>query len=1167
MNEDLIERFKRAKGKMPHRSNTTQTEIWLLPQKLNNRVRQYYEPVKKPSEAGPWLDRPEVPMSDEILDIDSDNSSSSDVVEIVPIRETGGWESQGELSHHTYTAHSTTDITTDAYLSAHYELLREDVVRPLREAVCQVRRDPDRNENAFTSTIGIYQDVSEVCRNRHFSGPLADPYFLQVYIRGLVCSTRGIALRVTLSTFRAQKKILWEQSKRLISGSMVVLTPASDMFKSKAIVAVVAARQLATLNQNPPEIDLFVARAEELEIDPAMKFVMVEERSAYFEATRHTLLALQKMAEDSFPLAEHLVQVQPNVSAPAYVEENSCMNMTSVFRNNNNETYENVDTLARWPEQPQSDLDQSQAAALRRILTKKLAIVQGPPGTGKTFVSVQALRVMLVNMKRGDPPIIITCQTNHALDQLLRHVAKFEENFVRLGGQTKDRDVIKKRTLYEVRNSESSNALPGSVGPGARKKMKDLEKEIVAILSPLRSDEATLLDHRLLEQLGLLTTKQADSLEVGASQWVQATLSNANQAARSPLTVWLGRSLEAVQRLGESQDFGFDVEEADLEYEQLMEIEAENLAREDEEFDGLVGNIYTVADHFTGRKLQGVTSAEIMGCLKEQDMWKMPENIRGAIYRHLQSEAKTRLRDNVRQKAKAYDTQARLRRIGNWEKDETILRKQKVIGMTTTGFSKYRGLISALQPRVVLIEEAAETLEAPVISTCIPSLQQLILVGDHQQLRPHCNVAAHEGKPYCLNISLFERMVKNHVNYNILRKQRRMIPEIRRLLNPIYHDKIQDHPSVLVSANRPDVPGMGGVNSFFFSHQWPETRDDLMSAINKDEAAMIAGFVEYLVFNGIETEEITILTFYNGQRKQILSSLRTTPSFTNRYFNVVTVDSYQGEENKVVILSLVRSNDKNQIGFLGVDNRVCVALSRAQCGFYLFGNGMLMYRNSKTWAKVLEIIAGNKSRSERPKIRPNRLADKLPTCCTQHNTVTEISDETGWQTTHGGCALKCTVKLSCGHECPLTCHPFSHDTVRCHHHYEVAFQCGHTFIFLCGEDQVCSICPKARSPPHKKTNSLATQPSSRSSGSAPSWQSFSEEEPARYAKAGLFSDNKAPTPSPNAAITESSRLVELDDDGDGIARGAELLTLDDHNTVRRTQKNSSDESGGISLLD
>lgn len=70
------------------------------------------------------------------------------------------------------------------------------------------------------------------------------------------------------------------------------------MYSSKAIVAVVAARPLEALEQNPPEIDLFIPRAEEQEIDPAVEWVMVEDRGGLFEAARHTLLALQRMMRE-----------------------------------------------------------------------------------------------------------------------------------------------------------------------------------------------------------------------------------------------------------------------------------------------------------------------------------------------------------------------------------------------------------------------------------------------------------------------------------------------------------------------------------------------------------------------------------------------------------------------------------------------------------------------------------------------------------------------------------------------------------------------------------------------------------------------------------------------------------------------------------------------------
>ena len=79
-----------------------------------------------------------------------------------------------------------------------------------------------------------------------------------------------------------------------------MLTPANDMFKKKAVVATVAARPLSALEHDPPEVDLFIARAEELEIDPAVEWVMVEDRRGLYEAHRHTMLALQKMMREEY---------------------------------------------------------------------------------------------------------------------------------------------------------------------------------------------------------------------------------------------------------------------------------------------------------------------------------------------------------------------------------------------------------------------------------------------------------------------------------------------------------------------------------------------------------------------------------------------------------------------------------------------------------------------------------------------------------------------------------------------------------------------------------------------------------------------------------------------------------------------------------------------------
>lgn len=92
----------------------------------------------------------------------------------------------------------------------------------------------------------------------------------------------------------------------------------------------------------------------------------------------------------------------------------------------------------------------------------------------------------------------------------------------------------------------------------AKKKMKDMEKEIALILTPLRPDKKPL-DHRTLEHFNILTEAQADSLESGASQWVQAKKSNPNEA-RSPFLIWLGDKLIPVQPKQGPEEYGFDFE-------------------------------------------------------------------------------------------------------------------------------------------------------------------------------------------------------------------------------------------------------------------------------------------------------------------------------------------------------------------------------------------------------------------------------------------------------------------------------------------------------------------------------------------------------------------------------------------------------------------------------
>lgn len=408
-------------------------------------------------------------------------------------------------------------------------------------------------------------------------------------------------------------------------------------------------------------------------------------------------------------------------------------------------------------------------------------------------------------------------------------------------------------------------------------------------------------------------------------------------------------------------------------------------------------------------------------------------------------------------------------RVAGMERDYVLLAPLKVIGMTTTGLSKYRALIAALKPKILVIEEAAETREAPITAGCLSTLEQLVLVGDHKQLRPHCHRRELEGQPWNLDISLFERLVNNNVEFTTLAVQRRMIPEVRRLIYPIYKDAVSDHQSVRdLVTHRPPVPGMGAIRTFFFTAEYPEHMDDTMSSYNSAEADMCVGLVNHLVMNGTSARAITIITFYNGQRRHILRKLVEHPNLQEfrKDFVVKTVDSYQGEENDVVILSFVRSNADGQIGFLSNQNRACVALSRARRGMYMFGNARTLAKNP-FWNKILAILT-NKGKLAEPaskgiplpavsgvKEPQSRLGVTLPIVCTNHGTSVHIKGPEDWLANHSGCDLPCDHVLNCGHACILKCHPFPHEGNCCMEDCIRLLDCGHLCVKTCHEECAC----------------------------------------------------------------------------------------------------------------
>ena len=193
--------------------------------------------------------------------------------------------------------------------------------------------------------------------------------------------------------------------------------------------------------------------------------------------------------------------------------------------------------------------------------------------------------------------------------------------------------------------------------------------------------------------------------------------------------------------------------------------------------------------------------------------------------------------------------------------DSNICRRAAIIGMTTTGAAKFRRIVKSVEPRIVIVEEAAEVLEAHIVTSLTAQCEHLIMIGDHIQLRPKPSDYQIETK-YRLGISLFERMVIKGMHCDSLDIQHRMRLEIVELLVPHFYKSLQSAESV---SQYHDVWGVLG-NLFFVAHNEEEDSIyEMRSHSNQHEAEFISAFCTYLLNVGFKSHQITVLTMYVGQ--------------------------------------------------------------------------------------------------------------------------------------------------------------------------------------------------------------------------------------------------------------------------------------------------------------
>eukprot|EP00002_Diphylleia_rotans_P020124 TRINITY_DN3900_c0_g1_i1.p1 TRINITY_DN3900_c0_g1~~TRINITY_DN3900_c0_g1_i1.p1 ORF type:complete len:1003 (+),score=233.75 TRINITY_DN3900_c0_g1_i1:48-3056(+) len=292
---------------------------------------------------------------------------------------------------------------------------------------------------------------------------------------------------------------------------------------------------------------------------------------------------------------------------------------------------------------------------------------------------------------------------------------------------------------------------------------------------------------------------------------------------------------------------------------------------------------------------------------------------------------------------------------------EEVLSRVQVVLATNIGVELAS---SEYLPRfdLVVIDEAAQALEA---SCWIPILKTstVILAGDHQQLPP--TVKSKEAEKNGLGITLFDRLNKLYGEKitHLLNIQYRMNEKIMKWSSDaMYEGKLVAHSSV-ASHLLSDLSGVcrnaETDNTLVFIDTagcgYEESRESYGdSTYNEGEVSVVSKYIECLILSGLPAKDIAVITPYNAQVEKLREVIR------EKYpaIEIDTVDGFQGREKEAVVISLVRSNDKREVGFLSDERRMNVAVTRARRHAALIGDSDTISSN-KFLGAMFEYFSAN----------------------------------------------------------------------------------------------------------------------------------------------------------------------------------------------------------------
>jgi len=269
--------------------------------------------------------------------------------------------------------------------------------------------------------------------------------------------------------------------------------------------------------------------------------------------------------------------------------------------------------------------------------------------------------------------------------------------------------------------------------------------------------------------------------------------------------------------------------------------------------------------------------------------------------------------------------------------EQEVLARAPVVLATLTGLDAPP--LAGRRFALAVVDEATQAVEPAAILALLRA-DRAVLAGDHLQLPPTVlSAAAQEGG---LGVSLFERLAALHGDSAkvTLAEQHRM----NRLImgypsEALYGGALRAHPSVADHAvdARPlevvDTAGRG------FEEETPPGSD---SRQNPGEAELAAAEVARLLERGLLPREVALIAPYEAQVQRLRHLLGR---WLDEGLEVDTVDGFQGRAKEAVVVSLTRSNDAGEVGFLADVRRMNVAITRARKKLVVVGDGATVSRH------------------------------------------------------------------------------------------------------------------------------------------------------------------------------------------------------------------------------